>query len=155
MDVCPCLFCPLIYICPLTYISAQVPQLVENYKAQDAQGISLAFLAVWFLGDSTLHIDSSSRTCLIIGPSHESYWRNLGQTGSYGRRPGPVLLLGRCSPDPAVSILQSPTHSYSLHSPTYADRSTRGSSTASASTTRQYYRLTWLPSSFLYVSKTA
>ena len=32
-------------------ISAQVPQLVENYQSKSAEGISLAFLAVWFLGD--------------------------------------------------------------------------------------------------------
>jgi uncharacterized protein with PQ loop repeat len=29
----------------------QVPQLVENYRSQSADGISLAFLAVWFVGD--------------------------------------------------------------------------------------------------------
>jgi uncharacterized protein with PQ loop repeat len=29
----------------------QVPQLVENYRAGSADGISLAFLVVWFIGD--------------------------------------------------------------------------------------------------------
>ena len=29
----------------------QVPQLIENYKTGSADGISLAFLAVWFIGD--------------------------------------------------------------------------------------------------------
>ncbi len=29
----------------------QVPQLIENYQSQSAEGISLAFLAVWFVGD--------------------------------------------------------------------------------------------------------
>ena len=29
----------------------QIPQLVENYRQQSADGISLAFLAVWFIGD--------------------------------------------------------------------------------------------------------
>ena len=28
-----------------------MPQLVENYKSQSAEGISLAFLTVWFIGD--------------------------------------------------------------------------------------------------------
>jgi solute carrier family 66 (lysosomal lysine-arginine transporter), member 1 len=28
-----------------------VPQLVENYKQGSADGISLAFLTVWFIGD--------------------------------------------------------------------------------------------------------
>ena len=31
----------------------QVPQLVENYRSQTAEGISLAFLLVWFVGDVT------------------------------------------------------------------------------------------------------
>ena len=30
-----------------------MPQLVENYKSKSAEGISLAFLTVWFLGDLT------------------------------------------------------------------------------------------------------
>ncbi len=29
----------------------QIPQLIENYQSQSAEGISLAFLAVWFVGD--------------------------------------------------------------------------------------------------------
>ncbi len=29
----------------------QVPQLAENYRRKNAEGISLAFLLVWFLGD--------------------------------------------------------------------------------------------------------
>ena len=28
-----------------------MPQLVENYRSKNAEGISLAFLAVWFIGD--------------------------------------------------------------------------------------------------------
>jgi uncharacterized protein with PQ loop repeat len=32
---------------------AQVPQLIENYKQGSAEGISLAFLTVWFIGDVT------------------------------------------------------------------------------------------------------
>jgi uncharacterized protein with PQ loop repeat len=32
---------------------AQVPQLIENYKQGSAEGISLAFLTVWFVGDVT------------------------------------------------------------------------------------------------------
>lgn len=35
------------------WILVLVPQLVENYKAKNAKGISLAFLAVWFIGDLT------------------------------------------------------------------------------------------------------
>jgi uncharacterized protein with PQ loop repeat len=31
----------------------QVPQLIENYKQGSAEGISLAFLIVWFIGDVT------------------------------------------------------------------------------------------------------
>jgi uncharacterized protein with PQ loop repeat len=31
----------------------QVPQLIENYKSGSADGISLAFLTVWFIGDIT------------------------------------------------------------------------------------------------------
>jgi len=31
----------------------QVPQLIENYKQGSAEGISLAFLFVWFIGDIT------------------------------------------------------------------------------------------------------
>ena len=30
-----------------------MPQLVENYKQGSAEGISLAFLVVWFMGDIT------------------------------------------------------------------------------------------------------
>jgi uncharacterized protein with PQ loop repeat len=33
--------------------SPQVPQLIENYRQSSADGISLAFLAVWFVGDVT------------------------------------------------------------------------------------------------------
>ncbi|KKY23404.1 putative vacuolar membrane pq loop repeat protein [Diplodia seriata] len=35
------------------WIFLLVPQLVENYKAGSADGISIAFLAVWFIGDIT------------------------------------------------------------------------------------------------------
>jgi uncharacterized protein with PQ loop repeat len=37
---------------PLT-THPQVPQLVENYRQSSAEGISLAFLIVWFIGDIT------------------------------------------------------------------------------------------------------
>ncbi|KAI4282972.1 MAG: hypothetical protein L6R38_002539 [Xanthoria sp. 2 TBL-2021] len=37
----------------VSWILVLVPQLAENYKAKNAQGISLAFLAVWFVGDLT------------------------------------------------------------------------------------------------------
>ena len=30
---------------------AKLPQLIENYKTASADGVSLAFLAVWFIGD--------------------------------------------------------------------------------------------------------
>jgi hypothetical protein len=33
--------------------NSQVPQLIENYKSGSADGISLAFLIVWFIGDIT------------------------------------------------------------------------------------------------------
>lgn len=36
-----------------SWIFLLVPQLIENYKQGSAEGISLAFLAVWFLGDIT------------------------------------------------------------------------------------------------------
>lgn len=37
---------------PASLISLQqVPQLVENYRQKSAQGISLTFLTVWFIGD--------------------------------------------------------------------------------------------------------
>ncbi|KAL8879591.1 MAG: hypothetical protein Q9198_002829 [Flavoplaca austrocitrina] len=36
-----------------SWILVFVPQLTENYKAKNAQGVSLAFLAVWFVGDIT------------------------------------------------------------------------------------------------------
>jgi uncharacterized protein with PQ loop repeat len=31
----------------------QIPQLIANYKAQSADGLSMAFLIVWLLGDAT------------------------------------------------------------------------------------------------------
>ena len=31
----------------------QVPQLIENYRGQNAEGISLKFLGIWMLGDLT------------------------------------------------------------------------------------------------------
>ena len=31
----------------------QVPQLIENYKSGSADGISLIFLVIWFVGDVT------------------------------------------------------------------------------------------------------
>lgn len=34
-----------------TTTKTQVPQLVENYRQKSAQGISLSFLCVWFIGD--------------------------------------------------------------------------------------------------------
>ncbi|CAO2658805.1 Nn.00g065280.m01.CDS01 [Neocucurbitaria sp. VM-36] len=34
-------------------VDTPVPQLIENYKSGSADGISLAFLAVWFIGDIT------------------------------------------------------------------------------------------------------
>ncbi|KAF2635963.1 vacuolar membrane PQ loop repeat protein-like protein [Massarina eburnea CBS 473.64] len=36
-----------------SWIFLLVPQLIENYKQGSAEGISLAFLAVWFIGDIT------------------------------------------------------------------------------------------------------
>ena len=36
----------------------QLPQLVANYKAQSADGLSMAFLIVWLLGDVTNLIGS-------------------------------------------------------------------------------------------------
>ncbi|KAF2013712.1 vacuolar membrane PQ loop repeat protein [Aaosphaeria arxii CBS 175.79] len=36
-----------------SWIFLLVPQLVENYKQGSAEGISLAFLTVWFIGDIT------------------------------------------------------------------------------------------------------
>ncbi|OAL48885.1 vacuolar membrane PQ loop repeat protein [Pyrenochaeta sp. DS3sAY3a] len=36
-----------------SWIFLLVPQLIENYKSGSADGISLAFLAVWFVGDIT------------------------------------------------------------------------------------------------------
>ncbi|KAF2809710.1 vacuolar membrane PQ loop repeat protein [Mytilinidion resinicola] len=36
-----------------SWIFLLVPQLIENYKQGSADGISLAFLAVWFIGDIT------------------------------------------------------------------------------------------------------
>ncbi|KAF1839240.1 PQ-loop-domain-containing protein [Decorospora gaudefroyi] len=36
-----------------SWIFLLVPQLIENYKSGSADGISLAFLTVWFLGDIT------------------------------------------------------------------------------------------------------
>ena len=35
----------------ITKIVLQVPQLIENYRSSSAEGISLAFLTVWFIGD--------------------------------------------------------------------------------------------------------
>lgn len=29
----------------------QLPQLIQNYKSQNAEGLSMAFLFVWLLGD--------------------------------------------------------------------------------------------------------
>ncbi|MCJ1255540.1 hypothetical protein MMC24_003356 [Lignoscripta atroalba] len=34
-----------------SWVFLLVPQLVENYRSQSAEGISLAFLTVWFIGD--------------------------------------------------------------------------------------------------------
>lgn len=36
-----------------SWIFLLVPQLIENYKQSSAEGISLAFLTVWFIGDIT------------------------------------------------------------------------------------------------------
>jgi solute carrier family 66 (lysosomal lysine-arginine transporter), member 1 len=36
-----------------------LPQLVANYKAQSADGLSMAFLVVWLLGDATNLIGTS------------------------------------------------------------------------------------------------
>lgn len=35
------------------WIFLLLPQLVENYQQQSAEGISLTFLCIWFLGDVT------------------------------------------------------------------------------------------------------
>ncbi|TGO85120.1 hypothetical protein BPOR_0429g00060 [Botrytis porri] len=54
-----------------TWIFLLVPQLILNYRSQSADGVSLAFLSVWFIGDvanladlilrrSRAYIDSSS-----------------------------------------------------------------------------------------------
>ena len=32
-------------------LAFQVPQLIENYRGQSADGISLRFLGIWMLGD--------------------------------------------------------------------------------------------------------
>jgi len=37
----------------LTLLAPQLPQLITNYKAQSADGLSMAFLFVWLLGDMT------------------------------------------------------------------------------------------------------
>jgi len=37
--------------CLLTHHHLKAPQLVENYRQKSAQGISLTFLCVWFVGD--------------------------------------------------------------------------------------------------------
>lgn len=34
-------------------VQNQVPQLVENYRGQNAEGISLRFLGIWMVGDFT------------------------------------------------------------------------------------------------------
>ena len=34
-------------------VQIQVPQLVENYRGQNAEGISLRFLGIWMVGDFT------------------------------------------------------------------------------------------------------
>lgn len=33
--------------------AAQLPQLIANYKAQSADGLSMGFLLIWLLGDAT------------------------------------------------------------------------------------------------------
>ena len=38
---------------PANINTLQVPQLIENYKSGSADGISLVFLAIWFIGDVT------------------------------------------------------------------------------------------------------
>lgn len=38
---------------PANVNTLQVPQLIENYKSGSADGISLVFLAIWFIGDVT------------------------------------------------------------------------------------------------------
>ncbi|KAI4092911.1 MAG: hypothetical protein LQ339_007807 [Xanthoria mediterranea] len=37
----------------VSWVLVLVPQLAENYRAKNAQSLSLAFLAVWFVGDLT------------------------------------------------------------------------------------------------------
>lgn len=37
----------------LSLTSLQVPQLFANFRAQSADGLSMAFLIVWLLGDAT------------------------------------------------------------------------------------------------------
>ncbi|CAI5758250.1 unnamed protein product [Candida verbasci] len=44
----------------ISWICAQLPQIIQNYKNKSARGISLSFLLLWFLGDFL-----SFTSCLI------------------------------------------------------------------------------------------
>lgn len=45
---------------------SQLPQLFANYKAQSADGLSMAFLVVWFLGDVTNLVGSCWSATAVI-----------------------------------------------------------------------------------------
>jgi len=37
----------------LTFTSFKLPQLITNYKNQNADGLSILFLLIWVLGDAS------------------------------------------------------------------------------------------------------
>lgn len=94
------------YIRRNTYAGYKVPQLVENYQAKNAKGISLTFLAVWFVGDRVYFIGIIHASIyLVICPSHQPCGRHLGSACSYSCRSCLLLLHRRCRLDPAMPLL--------------------------------------------------
>jgi len=49
----------------------QVPQLILNYKTGSADGISLAFLTVWLIGDAT-NLAGRSSHLLVVQKLHST-----------------------------------------------------------------------------------
>ena len=46
------------YISVIAWLGAQLPQIIENHKNKSVEGLSLGFLANWFLGDFTNFVGS-------------------------------------------------------------------------------------------------
>lgn len=52
----------------LTTACRQIPQLLANYKANNADGLSMSFLAVWLLGDISNLVGACRRRLPLPSP---------------------------------------------------------------------------------------